>query len=99
MVRRKSEDGGKGENLTGLGKLDEVQLLALFRASDVSRDKRIHEGLGVGAPPLGEAVTNLPVARLLALTDAAHGREALVQAGLEAFDLIVVRAQVISWQL
>jgi len=84
---------------TGLGKLDKIQLLALFRSRDVRRHERIHESLKVGAPPLGKAVANLPVPSLVALTEAANGSETLIEASLETLNLVVVRAQIVAWEL
>lgn len=65
----------------------------------MGRDEGVHEGLEVGPPPLREAVADLPVARLLALAEPADGRQALVQARLEALDLVVFGAQVVAGQL
>ena len=62
-------------------------------------DKRVHEGLEVGAPPLSEAVANLPVGLLLALAKAADGSQALVQALLEALGLIILGLEVVAGQL
>lgn len=65
----------------------------------MGRDERVHEGLEVGAPPLGKAVADVPVARRLAVSQAADGGQALVKPRLEALDLVVLRAQVISREL
>ena len=79
--------------------LDKVQLLALLGAGDVGGDERVHEGLEVGPPPLGETVADLPIGGLLALADPTDGGEALVEAGLETLDLLVLGAQVVAGQL
>jgi hypothetical protein len=51
---------GNSQNFT-LGHLHKEKFLALFRFGDVRRNKWIHEGLEVGTPPLGEAISNFPV--------------------------------------
>lgn len=84
---------------TALGQLDKVKLLAFLWPSHMRRDKGVHEGLKVGPPPLGQAIANLPVSRLLTLADAADGGEALVEAGLEPFDLVVLGAEVVAGEL
>lgn len=63
------------------------------------RHKGVHESLEVGAPPLSEAVADLPIGLFLALAQAAHGREPLVQALLESFDLVVLGLEIISGEL
>lgn len=94
------ELGGEGSERTAAGQLDEVQLLALLGASDVGGDEGVHEGLEVGAPPLGQGVANLPlVVDTLAGELRADGGQALIQAGLEAVDLVVLGAQVVAGQL
>jgi hypothetical protein len=72
--------GGRGR--TAARQLDKVELLALFWSRDVRGDEGVHERLKVGAPPLCQCV--------------ADGCEALVQAGLEAFDLVVFCAEVVA---
>lgn len=62
-------------------------------------DEGVHEGLEIGPPPLGETVADLPVSGLLALADSTDGGEALIEAGLEAVDLLVLGAQVVAGQL
>ena len=85
---------------TRLGQLDHVQLLALLGPRDVRGQKRVHEGLEVGPPPLRERVTDLPlVVDGLAAELAAHGRQALVQPSLEALDLVVLGSQVVAWSV
>lgn len=60
-------------------------------------DEGVHEGLEVGTPPLGQGVADLPlVVDALAGELRADGGEALVQAGLEASDLVVFGAQVVA---
>ncbi len=82
---------------TAAWQLDEVQLLALLRPRDVRGDEGVHEGLEVGAPPLCQRVADLPfIVDSLACELRADGCEALVQTRLEAFDLIVLGAQVVT---
>lgn len=90
---------GVWQQLTRLGQLDDVELLALLGAGDVGGDEGVHEGLEVGAPPLGQAVADLPVALGLAVAQAADGREAVVEAVLEALDLVVLGLEVVPGQL
>lgn len=59
----------------------------------------VHEGLEVGAPPLGKAVADVPVAGGLAVSQAADRGQALVEPGLETNELVVVGLQVIAGQL
>lgn len=83
-----------GLPLTALRQLYHVQLLALLRSRDMRRDKRIHECLKVGSPPLREGVCNLPVpvARLLASAWA----ETLVESCFETCDLFVFGSEVVT---
>lgn len=85
--------------LTGLGQLDKIELLALLGTCDVCWDERIHEGLEVGAPPLGKAVANMPVACRLAVAQTADGSQALVQALLKTLHLVVLGLEVVARQL
>lgn len=62
-------------------------------------DEGVHERLEVGAPPLRQAVADLPAAGLLALAQLSDGRQPLVQARLEALDLVVLGSQVVAGQL
>lgn len=76
---------------TALGKLDEVQLLALLGSGDMRRDEWIHEGLKVGSPPLGKGVGNLPLALVASVCELGAGwSKALVQTVLEARDLFSI---------
>jgi hypothetical protein len=87
--------GGRGR--TAARQLDKVELLALFWSRDVRGDEGVHERLKVGAPPLRQCVADLPlVVDALACELCADGCEALVQAGLEAFDLVVFCAEVVA---
>jgi hypothetical protein len=80
--------------------LDEVQLLALLRPVDVRWDEGVHEGLEVGPPPLRQCVADYPlVIDTLARELCADWCEALVQPRLEAFDLVVFRAEVVAGAL
>jgi hypothetical protein len=65
----------------------------------MGRDKRVHEGFEVGAPPLGKAIANVPISRGLAISQAADWGQALIESGLEAHNLVVVWLQVITRQL
>ena len=90
---------GHGEDF-GVGQVDQVELLALLGPGDVRGQERVHEGLEVGPPPLRQAVAHLPlvvdgVARELV----ADGREALIEARLEARDLVVGGAEVVAWSV
>lgn len=80
-------------------KLDEIQLLAFLGARDVRRDERVHECLEVGTPPLREAVANLPVCCLFSLAKTANRSETIVQALLEALDLVILGLEIIARQL
>jgi hypothetical protein len=63
-------------------------------------DEGVHECLEVGSPPLGKSVADLPlVVDTLACELRADRREALVQPRLEAFDLVVLGAEVIAWSI
>ena len=60
-------------------------------------DERVHEGLEIWPPPLRQCVTNLPlVVDAFASELRAYRRKALVQPGLEAFDLVILGAQIVS---
>jgi hypothetical protein len=64
------------------------------------RDEGIHECLEVGSPPLRKRVADLPlVVDALACELRADWRKALVQPCLEAFDLVVLGAEVIAWSV
>jgi hypothetical protein len=61
-------------------------------------DERVHESLEVGSPPLRKSVADLPfVVDALACELRANWRKALVQPRLEAFDLVVLGAEVVAW--
>lgn len=85
--------------LTGLRKLDQVELLALLGPCDMGRDERVHEGLGVGAPPLRKAVANFPVGGLVAFAQAADWCKALIEAALESLNLVIFGMEVVARQL
>lgn len=85
--------------LTGLGQLDNIELLTLLGSGAVGGDERVHEGLEVGAPPLGKAVADVPVPLGLAVAQAADGGQALVQALLEAVNLVVLGLEIVAGQL
>jgi hypothetical protein len=61
------------------------------------RDKRVHEGLEVGSPPLCQCVADYPL-----VVDAFAGElgadwcEALVQPRLEALNLVILSAEVVA---
>lgn len=59
--------------------------------------ERVHEGFEIGAPPLRERITNFPVL-IDTLTGElrSHGGQALVQALLEALDLLFVVREVVT---
>jgi hypothetical protein len=83
--------------LTFLRQGDKVQLLALLRPGDVCWQEWVHEGLEIGAPPLRKRITNFPVF-VDSLTGElrSHGGQALVQALLEALDLLFVVREVVT---
>lgn len=82
---------------TATGELDEVELLALLGPRNVRGDERVHEGLEIGAPPLGEGVADLPlVVNALARELRADGCKALIQPRFEAVDLFDVVRQVVA---
>lgn len=83
--------------LTLLRQTNEVQLLALLRARNMSRKERVHEGLEIGSPPLRKCVANLPiVVNTFARELRAHWGEALIQSLLEALDFLVFVVQIIA---
>ena len=63
-------------------------------------DFAYHESLKVGAPPLGQAVTNLPIVinavRSVELHGASGWGETVVEACFEPFDLVLARLEVVS---
>lgn len=63
------------------------------------RNEGIHERFKVWPPPLSQAITHLPIARLFALAQAADGRKSLIEPRLEALDLIVLGSQVVAGEL
>lgn len=77
QAARASDWIGQGR-LTRLGQLNDVEFLALLGTGAVGGDERVHEGLKVGAPPLGEAVADIPVPLGLAVAQAADGSQTLV---------------------
>lgn len=82
---------------TALWKLDEVELLALFRPGDMRRNEGVHESLEVGPPPLCECVADLPfVVDARACELCADWRKALVQPCLEALNLVVFSAKIVA---
>jgi hypothetical protein len=63
-------------------------------------DEGIHESLEVGSPPLRKRIADLPlVVDALACELRADWRKALIQPRLEAFDLVVLGAEVIAWSV
>ena len=60
-------------------------------------DEGVHERLEVRAPPLRQCIADLPLIVDAFTTELrANGCQALVQAGLEAFDLVVFCAEVVA---
>lgn len=97
MVRNGSTQTRGSKERTAARKLDEVELLALLRPGDMGRDERVHERLEVGAPPLCQCVANHPlVIDTLSCELRANWCKALVQPGLEALDLVVFGAKVVT---
>lgn len=85
---------------TLLGQLDKVQLLALLRPCDVPWQKRVHEGLEVWPPPLGQGIADLPVfIDTFSRELRAYRGQALIQSLLEAVDLLVLVVQVVTWSV
>jgi hypothetical protein len=63
----------------------------------VRGDEGVHKGLEVGAPPLRQRVADLPlIVDALACELRADRRKTLVQARLEALDLVVLCAKVVA---
>lgn len=92
------EGGGGLGSRTSPRQLNEIQLLALLRPRHVRRNKRVHERLKVGSPPLCERVTNLPlIVHALAGELASDGGKPFVQTGLETFELAFVVVEVVAW--
>lgn len=88
------------ERRTAARQLDEIQLLALLGPRHMRGDERVHERLEIRAPPLRQRVADLPlVVDALAGKLRADGRQALVEARLEALDLVVLGAQIVPRQL
>jgi hypothetical protein len=70
--------------------MDEIELLALLRPGAVGRNKRVHEGLEVGPPPLRECIANVPIiVDTFASKLRSYWSQSFVQPSLEAIDLIV----------
>ena len=89
-----------GEITTLSRKLDEIQLLTLLRPRDMRWDEWVHEGLEIRPPPLRQRITNLPLLiDALATKLCAYRRQSLIQPHLEAFDLVILRLQVVAGQL
>lgn len=60
-------------------------------------EKRVHEGLEVRSPPLGQGVAYLPfVVHALARELVAYWCQTFIQAELEAFDFIVFGLKVVT---
>lgn len=82
---------------TAARKLDKVELFTLLWPCDMGGDEGVHEGLEVGSPPLRKRVADLPlVIDALARELCSDWRKALVQPRLEAFDLIVLGAEIVA---
>lgn len=47
--------------------MNKVELFALLRPGDMRWNKRIHEGLKVGPPPLSETLADFPISGFLPL--------------------------------
>ena len=66
----------------------------------MSGDERVHERLEVGAPPLREAVADLPVVvdpvRRVELDRALGRREPVVEPRLQPVDLVLARLEVVA---
>lgn len=87
-------------NLTLSWKLDEIQLLALLRPSDMRWDEWVHEGLEIRSPPLRKRITNLPLLINALTTELRTNRcQTLIQSHLEPLNLIIVFFEVVSRQL
>lgn len=87
----------KEEQHTATWKLDKVELLAFLWPGDVRRDKRVHEGLEVGAPPLRQGIAHHPlIVYALSCKLRADWCKALVQSGLETLNLVVFGAEVVA---
>jgi hypothetical protein len=99
------------ETRTLLRELHEEQLLALLRLRDVRGHERVlralsrrlhqgeeahHECLEIRAPPLREAVADLPVALGRRRHGRADGREPLVEPPLQPARLVLARLQVVA---
>lgn len=61
------------------------------------RNEWVHEGLEVGTPPLGQSIRNLPIAIPgLARKLLPCWCQPLVQPSLEAFDLVIIRMEIVA---
>lgn len=61
-------------------------------------EKRIHKGFEVWTPPLRQSVSDLPLAiDTFAGKLGANGSESFIQAGFEAFDLVIFRKEIVAW--
>ena len=56
----------------------------------------VHEGLVVGSVPLGEGRMDVPIVVRGLLFQGAGGRETVVKAGLEAFNLVGIVRDVVA---
>lgn len=79
--------------------MNKVQLLALLGPCDMCWNKRIHEGLKVGPPPLSKTLADLPVSSFLSLADATHGGKSLIESELEPFFFVVLWPKIVARQL
>jgi hypothetical protein len=85
------------KRLTLLRQGDKVQLFAFLWPGDVWWQVRVHEGLKVRAPPLRQGITNFPVlVDSLARELRSNGGQALIQALLEALNLLFVVGEIIT---
>lgn len=66
----------------------------------MSRQKRVHKSLKIGAPPLRQRIAYFPVFVYAFTTElGADGGQTFVQSGFEAGDFVVVMVEVISWSV
>lgn len=85
---------------TLLRKLNQIQLLTLLGARNMSRQKRVHKSLKIGSPPLRQRIAYFPVfVDTLAAELGADGGQAFVEAVFEAGYFVVVVVEVISWSV
>jgi len=62
-------------------------------------NKRIHEGLKVGPPPLGKTLADFPISSFLALAYATDRGKSFVESKLEAFFFTILMPELLAAKL